>query len=395
MDLIKRGLQDAVSNQTPPKAVVIFGARRTGKTTLLEQIVDRSTAAWYTGDSVSDIERLKLLSEGDVKTLLFQSSTLVIDEAQRIPDIGLLLKRLVDVNMTLEAPVRIFVTGSSSLELAKGVKESAVGRLLQHQMWPFSVTELAQGPKSSWAKVLRDLDWHLVYGMFPEACNEPQNARVILKDYVDAVLFKDLFSLGGIRLNSKFQALVRLLAYNVGSEVSYDCLARESGLNKTTVADYITLLEQCFIVKVCPSYAKNLANELKKGKKIYFCDNGVRNAVIENFDPLPSRDDRGALWENFFFMERMKLHSILQDFCRIYFWRTSGKKTNEIDFIEVLDGKMQAFECKLSHKAKAKPGPDFEAAYPDCPIRVVSPATLLKVWLEASPEGVEPGASSR
>ena len=108
----------------------------------------------------------------------------------------------------------------------------------------------------------------------------------------------------------------------------------------------------------------------------------MRNAIIENFDPLPSRHDRGALWENFFFMERVKLHSLLQDFCRIYFWRTSGKKTNELDFIEVIDGKMQAFECKLSPKAEAKPGPDFEAAYPDCPINVVSPATMLKVWLE-------------
>ena len=382
MDLIKRGIQDSVDGQAPPKAVVIFGARRIGKTTLLEQIVDRNTSAWYTGDSYSDIERLKLLSEGDVKTLLFQSDTLIIDEAQRIPDIGLLLKRLVDMNMTLDSPVRIFVTGSSSLELAKGIKESAVGRLVQRQMWPLSVTELAQAPKSSWAKVLRDLDWHLVYGMFPEVYNEPQKARILLKDYVDGILCKDLFSLGGIRLNSKFEVLVRLLAYSVGSEVSYDSLARETGLNKTTVADYITLLEQCFIVKVCPSYAKNLANELKKGKKVYFCDNGIRNAIIENFDPLPSRHDRGALWENFFFMERVKLHSLLQDFCRIYFWRTSGKKTNELDFIEVIDGKMQAFECKLSPKAEAKPGQDFEAAYPDCPINVVSPATMLKVWLE-------------
>ena len=208
MDMIKRGIQDSVSGQTPPKAVVIFGARRIGKTTLLEQIVDRNTSAWYTGDNFSDMERLKLLSEGDVKTLLFQSDTLVIDEAQRIPDIGLLLKRLVDVNMTLDAPVRIFVTGSSSLELAKGVKESALGRLVQRQLWPLSVTELAQAPKSSWAKVLRDLDWHLVYGMFPEVYNEPRNARILLKDYVDGILFKDLFSLGGIRQSSKFESLI-------------------------------------------------------------------------------------------------------------------------------------------------------------------------------------------
>lgn len=265
MNWIKRTIEDSVSGQTPPKTAVICGARRIGKTTLLEHIVNKDEAAWYTGDSFSDRERLRLFSEGDVKTLLFQSDTLVIDEAQRIPDIGLLLKRLVDVNMTLKTPKRIFVTGSASLELAEGVKESAVGRLVQRQMWPLSVTEIAQAPKSSWARVLRDLDWHLVYGMFPEVCSDPQNARTFLRDYVDGVLFKDLFSLGGIRLNAKFEALVRLLACSVGSEVSCDGLASETGLNKTTVADYVRLLEQCFIVRICPSYAGNLTNELKKG----------------------------------------------------------------------------------------------------------------------------------
>ena len=381
--MIPRELQASIAKQTPPKAVVIFGARQVGKTTMLETMLGRDRTAWYTGDNSADIERLRLLSEGDVKALLTQADALVIDEAQRIPDIGLLLKRLVDVNKTLAKPIRIFATGSSSLELAKGVKESAVGRLVHRPMWPLSIAELAQAPGSSWAKSLRDLDWHLIYGMYPEVCTNPEDARLLLSDYVNGVLFKDLFSLGGIRLNSKFEALVHLLAWSVGSEVSFDGLARETGLNKATVADYVTLLEQCFIVRTCPSYAKNLANELKKGKKIYFCDNGVRNAVIENFQPMSSREDRGALWENFFFMERVKLHSLRQDFCRLYFWRTSGHSRNELDFIEVVDGRMQAFECKTSPSAKAKPGSAFRAAYPNCPIRVVSPATLQKVWLEA------------
>ena len=383
MNFIKRILQESVSTQTPPKAVVIFGARQTGKTTLLQQIVS-DAAAWYSGDNPTDVETLGILSSGDVKTLLYQSDTVVIDEAQRIPDIGLLLKRMVDLNKTLDRPVKIFVTGSSSLDLAKGVRESAVGRLVTRHMWPVSVTELAQNTGSSWAKVLRDIDWHLVYGMMPEICSDSQNARVTLKNYTEDILFRDIFALSGIRLNQKFEHLVRLLAFSIGSEVSYDGLAQETGLNKTTVADYITLMEQCFIVKICPSYSNNLANELKKGKKIYFCDNGIRNAVIDNFDPLSSRKDKGALWENFFFMERVKYHSYRQDFGRIYFWRTSGKKSNELDFIEVLDGKMEAFECKTSPAAIAKPGPDFHKAYPDCPIRTVAPATLLKVWLESA-----------
>lgn len=382
MDLIKRTLQDSIVTQTPPKAVVIFGARQIGKTTLLRQIVS-DAAAWYSGDNPSDIQTLNLLSAGDVKTLLYQSDTIVIDEAQRIPDIGMLLKRMVDLNMTLDNPVKIFVTGSSSLDLAKGVKESAVGRLNKREMWPLSVTEVAQSKGSSWAKVLRDIDWHLVHGMMPEVCTDQRNAKLILKNYTEDILFRDIFELSGIRLNQKFSNLVQLLAYNVGSEVSYDGLAKVTGLNKTTVADYVTQLEQCFIVKVCHSYSNNLARELKKGKKIYFCDNGVRNAIIGNFDPISSRQDKGALWENFFFMERVKYHTYRQDLARIHFWRTTGKKNNELDFIEIVDGKMQAFECKYSPSAVAKPGPDFEKAYPNCPIRTVAPATLLKVWLES------------
>ena len=382
MKLIPRSLQASIATQTPPKAVVIFGARQTGKTTRLQGIVS-SSAAWFSGDVPSDLERLSLFSTGDVKTLLYQADTIVIDEAQRVPGIGLLLKRMVDLNKTLEHPVKIFATGSSSLDLAEGVKESAVGRLVKREMWPFSVTELAAAPESSWAKVLRDIEWHLVNGMLPEVCNEQQNAKLILKNYTEDILFKDIFALGGIRLNNKFIDLVRLLAFNVGSEVSFDGLANETGLNRNTVADYITLLEQCFIIKVCPSYAKNLANELKKGKKIYFCDNGIRNAIINNFDPLSTRQDKGALWENFFFMERVKYHSYRQDFGRIYFWRTSKKKSNKLDFIEVVDGKMEAFECKISPTAKSRLGPDFHQAYPDCPIRTVAPATFLQAWLES------------
>ena len=383
MELTPRELQASIATQTPPKAVVIFGARQTGKTTLLQGIVS-SSAAWFSGDVPSDLERLSLFSSGDVKTLLYQADAIVIDEAQRVPGIGLLLKRMVDLNKTLEHPVKIFAAGSSSLDLAEGVKESAVGRLIKREMWPFSVTELAAAPESSWAKVLRDIEWHLVNGMLPEVCNEQQNAKLILKHYTEDILFKDVFALGGIRLPNKFIDLVRLLALNVGSEVSFDGLANETGLNRNTVADYVTLLEECFIVKVCPSYAKNLANELKKkGKKIYFCDNGIRNAIINNFDPLSTRQDKGALWENFFFMERVKYYSYRQDSGRVYFWRTSKKKSNKQDFIEVVDGKMEAFECKISPSSKSRLGPDFHQAYPDCPIRTVAPATFLQVWLES------------
>ena len=378
MALIYRELQPLVEKQTPPKAVVVFGPRRVGKTTLLREIAKVTTVSWYNGDNPEDIDRLELRSSGDVLTVLHQADTLVIDEAQRFPNIGLTLKRLVDANETETKPTRIFVTGSSSLDLAKGVKESAVGRLVMRQMWPLSITELAAD--RGWGEVSQKIDQLMVYGLYPSIVTSPEDARMTLQDYVDGILFKDLFALSGIRHNTKFEHLVRLLAFNVGSEVSYEGLARDTGLNKTTVMDYITLLEQCFIVKVCGSFSRNLSNELKKGKKVYFCDNGIRNAIIGNFSPMSARDDAGALWENFFFMERVKLHDKRQDFTQLYFWRTTGRTQHELDFIEVTDGVMKAYECKVNPKAKAKPGDEFLAAYPGCEIQVVSPRDLMKIW---------------
>lgn len=188
----------------------------------------------------------------------------------------------------------------------------------------------------------------MTYGTYPNAFIDSENARRTLRDYCDGILYKDLFKLSGVRLNNKFEVLVRVLAYNIGSEVNYDYLSRETGLNKTTVADYVTLLEQCNIVRLCPSYAKNLANEIKKGKKIYFVDTGIRNAIINDFSPMPARRDRdaGALWENFFFIERLKLHSLRQDSISMYFWLTSGNKTHELDFVEVKDGKNESFSVQ-------------------------------------------------
>lgn len=155
--------------------------------------------------------------------------------------------------------------------------------------------------------------------MYPEICTDPEYARDNLISHCQSLLFKDIFNLSSIRYSSKFETLVKLLAYNIGSVVNYDNLSRETGLNRPMVMEYICLLEQCFVVKVCHSYAKNLSNELKKSKKIYFCDTGIRNAVIEDFSPLASRADAGALWENFFFMERVKFHSLHRDYARIYF----------------------------------------------------------------------------
>lgn len=385
MPYIQRELQPQITRETPPKAVVIFGARQIGKTTLLTELSQyEKSVRWFNGDLITDHRQLQFSSLTDVELTLRQADTIIIDEAQRFPNIGLILKQLVDVNVRLNLGKKIFATGSSSLELAKGVKESAVGRLVHRQMWPLSISEIAAA--KGWGEISQNIERLMIYGTYPAVFTDPDHAESTLRNYCDGVLYKDLFALAGIRQNEKFMHLVKLLAYNVGSEVNYDNLARDTGLSRTTVADYLQLLEQCFIIKICPSFSRNLSNELKKGKKVYFCDNGVRNAIIGDFSPMVARpsQDGGALWENFFFMERVKLHSIRNDFTDMYFWRTTSNNPHELDFLEVKNERIRAFECKLSSSAKARPG-KFTTAYPDAPIDTVTPDDLMRLWFADQP----------
>lgn len=385
MPYIQRELQPQITRETPPKAVVIFGARQIGKTTLLTELSQyEKSVRWFNGDLITDHRQLQFSSSTDVELTLRQADTIIIDEAQRFPNIGLILKQLVDVNVRLNLGKKIFATGSSSLELAKGVKESAVGRLVHRQMWPLSISEIAAA--KGWGEISQNIERLMIYGTYPAVFTDPDHAESTLRNYCDGVLYKDLFALAGIRQNEKFMHLVKLLAYNVGSEVNYDNLARDTGLSRTTVADYLQLLEQCFIIKICPSFSRNLSNELKKGKKVYFCDNGVRNAIIGDFSPMVARpsQDGGALWENFFFMERLKLHSIRNDFTDMYFWRTTSNNPHELDFLEVKNERIRAFECKLSSSAKARPG-KFTTAYPDAPIDTVTPDDLMRLWFADQP----------
>lgn len=385
MPYIQRELQPQITRETPPKAVVIFGARQIGKTTLLTELSQyEKSVRWFNGDLITDHRQLQFSSSTDVELTLRQADTIIIDEAQRFPNISLILKQLVDVNVRLNLGKKIFATGSSSLELAKGVKESAVGRLVHRQMWPLSISEIAAA--KGWGEISQNIERLMIYGTYPAVFTDPDHAESTLRNYCDGVLYKDLFALAGIRQNEKFMHLVKLLAYNVGSEVNYDNLARDTGLSRTTVADYLQLLEQCFIIKICPSFSRNLSNELKKGKKVYFCDNGVRNAIIGDFSPMVARpsQDSGALWENFFFMERVKLHSIRNDFTDMYFWRTTSNNPHELDFLEVKNERIRAFECKLSSSAKARPG-KFTTAYPDAPIDTVTPDDLMRLWFADQP----------
>lgn len=369
MDYIERSLQAVLEQASAKRATVLFGARQVGKTTLFENLLPKGARVrWMSGDNPRQVSELTSLDDIEI---LLDVDYLVIDEAQRIPGIGLILKRLVD----RKSSCKILVTGSSALELAGGIQESAVGRLDEYHLWPISLEELAQ--KSGWGNVLDNLNTRIVYGCYPEIITDPSQAKNILKTYLEGVLYKDLFALDGeIRKPQKLVHLLKCLAARTGAEVSLDALGNEISANRGTVAKYIDLLEKCYIIKSLPSYSRNVANEIKKGRKVYFCDTGIRNAMIDDFSPLSGRQDAGALWENFFIIERMKRHSLQRNWTQFYFWRTSQQQ--EVDFIEINDGKMRAFECKMSANAKVRIPETFKRAYPECEISVVNMQNFYK-----------------
>ncbi len=355
------------------RAEIILGPRQVGKTTLLNNLVKGNRHLVLTGEDDDDLAVL-----ADPKSylkLLDDFGCIVIDEAQFVPGIGRVIKRMVDSG---HAESRIFVTGSSSLELAGGMKESAAGRFNAYNLWPFSLAELAA--HTSWIEVKRQMHERMIYGCSPAVINEPQHAQQYLLDFADAVLYKDLFKLAEMRKPTELVKLVKYLAYNVGSEVKYGTLSSELGIQNKTIERYVDLLESCFIIKVVSSLSRNPQSEIKLGKKIYFYDNGIRNALIRDFSPLPARGDVGALWENLFFTERLKHHAFRNDGAEIYFWRTRAK--HEVDFLEVVNGQVRAFECKWSAKSKTTSIRAFERAYPDTQVTIATPDNIDEIESE-------------
>lgn len=320
-----------------------------------------------TGEDEDDLSIL-----ADPKTFLTltqQFPNVIIDEAQFVPNIGRVIKRLVDNNTT---DSRIFVTGSSALDLGGHLKESAAGRFNSYNLWPLSLEELAE--HSSWIEVKRQINDRMIYGCHPDVINDPAHAKEYLLDFTDSILYKDLFKLAEVRKPTDLTKLVTFLAANVGSEIRYGSIASELGIQNKTIERYVDLLASCFILKVVPSWSRNPTAELKLSKKIYFYDNGIRNALLKNFAPVPAREDKGALWENLFFTERLKLHAFRRDGGEIYFWRT--KKQHEMDFIEIVNGTIAAFECKAGNKINSTSIKAFSRAYPNIPVTVVSPDNI-------------------
>lgn len=349
------------------RAELILGPRQVGKSTMLDHLVQNQRFIKLTGEDEDDLSIL-----ADSKTFLTltqQFPNVIIDEAQFVPNIGRVIKRLVDNNTT---DSRIFVTGSSALDLGGHLKESAAGRFNSYNLWPLSLEELAE--HSSWIEVKRQINDRMIYGCHPDVINDPAHAKEYLLDFTDSILYKDLFKLAEVRKPTDLTKLVTFLAANVGSEIRYGSIASELGIQNKTIERYVDLLASCFILKVVPSWTRNPTAELKLSKKIYFYDNGIRNALLKNFAPVPAREDKGALWENLFFTERLKLHAFRRDGGEIYFWRT--KKQHEMDFIEIVNGTIAAFECKAGNKINSTSIKAFSRAYPNIPVTVVSPDNI-------------------
>lgn len=365
--MILRKLQDIIMDRLyQGKAVIMLGPRQTGKTTLLRQIeAESGKRCTILNCDLNDIR--KLLTEpsiSELKRITTESDILMIDEAQRVMNIGLTLKLIIEQI----SDVQLIVTGSSSLELSNMVNEPLTGRKFEYQLFPVSFAEMSD--HLGYLETRRRLDNLLIYGMYPDVINNPGNEQEILKNLVSSYLYKDVFNFQDIRKPEFIDRLLEALALQVASEVSFNELARILGTDPHTVERYVNLLEKAFITFRLRSYSRNARNELRKSRKIYFYDNGVRNTIIGNYAPLSGRTDAGRLWENWFISERMKHLHYNRIYARSYFWRTTQQQ--EIDYLEENNGQLTAFEIKMNPLRKVRFPLTFTKNYPAAECKVVN-----------------------
>ena len=352
------------------KAITIMGARQVGKSTLLQMMLgERKDVMWLNGDEPDIVEILGNMTSPRLKAMIGNNTIIVIDEAQRIPDIGLRLKLITD-----QIPdVQVIATGSSSFDLSNKLNEPLTGRKREFKMYPLTFNEMVSS--TNLLEETRMLPHRMVYGYYPEVVCNPGEEKIILKELADSYLYKDILSMDGILKPEKLVKLLKALAYQIGSQVSYNEVGMRVGLDSKTVEKYITILEKSYIIFRLTSLARNIRNELKSSRKIFFWDLGIRNAVIGNLTQIENRQDAGALWENFVIAERMKMLAYNGSFAQTYFWRTKQKQ--EIDYLEEEDGKIKAFEFKWNpNKAAAKCPVSFLKAYQNPEFKVITPRNV-------------------
>ncbi|HKK66729.1 MAG TPA: ATP-binding protein [Bacteroidales bacterium] len=368
--MINRVLKGKILNKfNSGKAVIIMGARQTGKTTLLRQLFKGVENVYFLNGDETDVQALFEEANSDLFKAHFSGfEYVVIDEAQRISDIGIKLKLITD-QLT---DVQLFATGSSSFDLANKINEPLTGRKWEYRLFPLSFLEMVD--HHGILKERRLLNHRLIYGYYPDVVMHEGNEKETLRQLSDSYLYKDILMWENIKKPDKLLKLLQALALQIGNEVSYNELGKTVGLDNQTVEKYIQLLEKTYIIFRLGAFSRNLRKELKKGRKIYFYDNGIRNALITNFSPASNRNDMGALWENFMISERQKHIHYENIWANCHFWRTQDQQ--EIDYIEEMDGKMYAFEFKWNPEATQKLSKTFSAAYPNHEYSIINPSNF-------------------
>lgn len=372
--MIKRAIEERIHNALAKKKIVtIMGPRQVGKSTLAGAMIPEDANDLEINGDNTDVQTMFVnVDDTKMKVLIGNKNFLLVDEAQKIGNVGNMLKIVAEKF----DDVKVIVTGSSAFKLAEAVNESLTGRKREFRLYPLSFKEMAD--ETSALEESRMIDHRLIYGYYPEVVTSPGDEKEVIKELIDSYLYKDVLEENEIAKQDKLVRLVQALAFQIGSTVSANELAGLVGVDAKTVERYIDILEKCYIIFTLPSYARNQRNELKFARKIYFWDMGIRNGVIGNMAPvsLRSPEELGHMWENFLIAERIKRNDYAgRTFVQHYFWRTQQKK--EVDLIEIEDGMMTGFEIKRKEGKRVGAPASFTAAYPDARFECVTPSDLM------------------
>ena len=378
MDILRLQQGELLKSLKPQKVLLLLGARRVGKSMLIDMLLKNYKRPFLFLNGEDEDTHLLLASRttANYMRVLKGNDLLVIDEAQNIPDIGKKLKLMVDTIKGL----KVLVTGSSAFDLLNVSGEPLTGRSTTVHLYPIWQGEL----KENALQTKQNMEERIIYGSYPELWHlkKTDDKKRYLTDLVNSYLLKDILILDGLRNTSIVYSLLKMIAYQIGKEVSYNEIGTALGISKNTVEKYLNLLTKVFVLYKVSAYSNNLRKEISKSQRWYFVDNGIRNAIINDFTPMALRrdDDRGMLWENYVFMERVKRNAILKYKPDYYFWRTYDQQ--EIDLIESSDRKLDAFEFKISSKKSPKKPIAFAKAYPDASFSVINDKTYLDFILE-------------
>ncbi len=354
--MIERTLEKVIEKKiNTGKAIVIVGARQVGKTTLIKKILEGREYLFLDGDDPEVRRLLRNINTEEIRALIGNHKIVFVDEIQSIENIGLTLKMITDQFKE----VQLIASGSSSFNLGNKINEPLTGRKWEYKLFPISWEEFENSV--GFLKTKQQLNHRLIYGFYPEVLNNPGMEKEILKNLAEIYLYKDILALSDLRKPEVLDNLLLAIALQVGSEVNYNELAQALGINKATVQKYIDVLEKAYVIFRLKSFSRNLRNEIKRNRKIYFYDNGIINIITGNFSMLHKRNDVGALWENFLISERIKQNEYKGRYVRSYFWRT--KQQQEIDYVEEKDGKLYGFEFKWGRASRVRISKTFTKSY--------------------------------